>query len=671
MYDKLLSPLDLGFTTLKNRVLMGSMHTMLEEAPNGFERAAAFYAERARGQVGLIVTGGIAPNKEGWVGPHSAKLSTEEEIAPHQLITKAVHDEGGKICMQILHSGRYGYHVHNVAPSPIQAPINPMKPRELTTEDVGRTIDDFANCAKLAQRAGYDGVEVMGSEGYLINQFIVKRTNHREDEWGGPYENRMRFPVEIVKAIRGAVGSDFIIIYRLSMLDLVEGGSTWDEVVLLAKALEQAGVTIINTGIGWHEARIPTIATVVPRGGFAWVTKRLMGEVSVPLITTNRINMPDIAEEILQDGNADMVSMARPFLADADIVKKAIEQRPDEINTCIACNQACLDHTFQIQISSCLVNPRACHETLLNFPPTQQSKKLAVVGAGPAGLAAATIAAERGHQVDLFEAEDEIGGQFNMAKVIPGKEEYAETIRYYQAMIDKHGVNLYLSTRVDLERLTEGGYDEVIICTGVTPREVNFPGADHPKVLNYADVLYHGKEVGEKVAIVGAGGIGFDMAEYLSHDGTPPSLDVEAFMKEWGVDMQYQIGGANTIPQPSPSPRKIYLLKRSAGKHGKGLGKTTGWIHRASLKMKEVQMLTVVNYEKVDDEGLHVIVNDQPMVLDVDHVVVCAGQEPLRDLYEGLVSAGVTSHLIGGAKEAAELDAKRAVKEASELVATL
>ncbi len=671
MYEKLLSPLDLGFTTLKNRVLMGSMHTMLEEAPNGFERAAAFYAERARGQVGLIVTGGIAPNKEGWVGPHSAKLSTEEEIAPHQFITNAVHQEGGKICMQILHSGRYGYHAHNVAPSPIQAPINPMKPRELTTEDVYGTIEDFAECARLAQKAGYDGVEVMGSEGYLINQFIVKRTNHREDEWGGPYENRMRFPIEIVKAVRKAVGTDFIIIYRLSMLDLVEGGSTWEEVVMLAKELEKAGATIINTGIGWHEARIPTIATVVPRGGFAWVTKRLMGEVSIPLITTNRINMPDVAENILQDGCADMVSMARPFLADADIVKKSIENRADEINTCIACNQACLDHTFQIQISSCLVNPRACHETLLNYPPVSTAKKLAVVGAGPAGLAAATIAAERGHEVDLFEAEDKIGGQFNMAKVIPGKEEYAETIRYYQSMIDKHGVRLHLNTRADLDQLKAGGYDEVIICTGVTPREVDFEGANDPKVVSYVDVLYRDKEVGKKVAIVGAGGIGFDVAEFLAHQGNPPSMDVEAFMKEWGVDMEYKVGGANAEAQPEPSPREIYLLKRSTGKHGKGLGKTTGWIHRASLNMKKVQMLANVTYEKVDGAGLHISVNGEPQVLDVDNIVVCAGQEPLRDLYDGLVAAGVNAHLIGGAKEAAELDAKRAIKEAAELVSEI
>ena len=671
MYDKLLSPLDLGFTTLKNRVLMGSMHTMLEEAPNGFERAAAFYAERARGQVGLMVTGGIAPNKEGWVGPHSAKLSEEKEVAQHELITKAVHAEGGKICMQILHSGRYGYHAFNVAPSPIQAPINPMKPRELSHEDILRTISDFANCAKLAREAGYDGVEVMGSEGYLINQFIAPRTNHREDEWGGSYENRMKFPVEIVKAVREAVGMDFIIIYRLSMLDLVEGGSSWEQVVQLAKAIEGAGATIINTGIGWHEARVPTIGTVVPRGGFAWVTKRMMGEVNIPLITTNRINMPDVAENILQDGCADMVSMARPFLADADLVKKAIENRADEINTCIACNQACLDHTFEIKICSCLVNPRACHETLLNYNAAESQKKIAVIGAGPGGLAAATIAAERGHEVHLYESKGEIGGQFNMAKVIPGKEEYAETIRYYGRMIEKHGVKLHLNTLASAELLKEGGFDEVIIATGVTPRRVEFEGSDHPKVLDYAEVLYENKVVGDKVAIIGAGGIGFDMAEYLAHQGESPSLNVEHYMKEWGVDMDYQQPGANARPQPAPSPREIHLLKRSTGKHGKGLGKTTGWIHRASLAMKQVNMLANVEYQKVDDAGFHILVNGESRILEVDHVVVCAGQEPLRSLHEELEGMGISSHLIGGAKEAAELDAKRAIYEAAHLVASM
>lgn len=648
---------------------MGSMHTMLEEAPNGFERAAAYYAERARGQVGLIVTGGIGPNEEGRVAPHSAMLTNSTEVAQHKLITDAVHAEGGKICMQILHSGRYAYHNKGVAPSPLRAPINPMVPREMTIEDIHRTIDDYATCSKLAQEAGYDGVEVMGSEGYLINEFIVKRTNHREDEYGGSYENRMKFPVEIVKAVRERVGENFIIIYRLSMLDLVEGGSSWEEVVLLAKAIEAAGATIINTGIGWHEARVPTIGTVVPRGGFAWVTKRMMGEVNIPLIATNRINMPDVAEEILQDGCCDMVSMARPFLADADLVLKAMENRADEINTCIACNQACLDHTFTMQVSSCLVNPRACHETELNFHPTENKKKIAVVGAGPAGLAFSTLAAERGHEVDLFEAEKEIGGQFNMAKVIPGKEDYAETIRYYGRQIELTGVNLHLNTRVNKEHLLAGGYDEIIIASGVSPRKVEFEGSDHEKVLDYADVLYRNKAVGKSVAVVGAGGIGFDMAEFLAHEGELPSLNTELYMEEWGVDMSYAKGGALAQAEPAPSPREIFLLKRSGGKHGKNLGKTTGWIHRASLTMKEVKMLANVVYQKVDDQGLHIEHNGEPKVLAVDNVVICAGQEPLRDMYEELQAAGKSVHLIGGANVAAELDAKKAIKEASYLAA--
>lgn len=671
MYKNLLSPLDLGFTTLKNRVLMGSMHTMLEESPNGFERAASFYAERARGEVGLIVTGGIAPNKEGWVGPHSAKLSEVSEVPQHELITKAVHKEGGKICMQILHSGRYGYHMHNVAPSPIQAPINPMKPRELSAEDIERTISDFAQCALLAQKAGYDGVEIMGSEGYLINQFIAKRTNHRTDDWGGDYSNRMRFPVEIVKRVRESVGANFIIIYRLSMLDLVEGGSTWQEVVQLAKAIEKSGATIINTGIGWHEARVPTIGTVVPRGGFAWVTKKMMGEVSIPLITTNRINMPEIAEQLLTEGAADMVSMARPFLADPFLVKKAMENKSDEINTCIACNQACLDHTFQIKVSTCLVNPRACHETILNFLPTTNKKKIAVVGAGPAGLAAATLMAERGHEVHLYESEDKVGGQFNMAKVIPGKEEYAETIRYYETMIAKHGVKLHLQKRATGIELSKSGYQEVVLATGVTPRKIDIPGIQHEKVLSYADVLYNNATVGGKVAILGAGGIGFDVAEFLALEGPSPSEDVEEYMKEWGVDMEYKAGGANTTPQPSAPAREIYLLKRSTGKHGKGLGKTTGWIHRASLVMKQVKMLSNVTYDKVDDSGLHISIDGKTQILDVDHVIVCAGQEPLRELEGELKELGVKTHLIGGAKESSELDAKKAIYEASYLAAEI
>ena len=673
MYNKLLSPLDLGFTKLKNRVLMGSMHTMLEETKHGFERAAAYYAERAKGQVGLIVTGGIAPNTEGSVAPGAAKLDNAKEVEEHRLITDAVHQEGGKICMQILHTGRYAYHPKAVAPSPIKAPIAPFPPKELDADGIEKQIQDFVNCAALAQEAGYDGVEIMGSEGYLINQFIAKKTNKRTDDWGGAYENRIKFPISIVKRVREKVGPRFIIIYRLSMLDLVPEGSTWQEVVTLAKEIEKAGATIINTGIGWHEARVPTIGTVVPRGGFAWVTKRLMGEVNIPLIATNRINTPEIAEQVLQEDCSDMVSMARPFLADAFLVQKAIDGKAEEINTCIACNQACLDHTFSGKLTSCLVNPRACHETKLNYAPASQKKKIAVVGAGPAGLASATVLGERGHTVHLFEAESEIGGQFNMAKIIPGKEEYAETIRYYEVMIKKHGVNVHLNHRVTQDELVVGNYDEIIIATGVTPRKVTFEGADHAKVLDYVDVLYRNKPVGNKVAIVGAGGIGFDMAEFLAHnpEEASPSVNTSEYMKEWGVDMAYGKGGDLMEAQPAPSPREIYLLKRSSGKHGKNLGKTTGWIHRSSLKMKEVKMMGNVEYQKIDDDGFHIIRDGNPMVLDVDHVIICAGQEPLRDMYETLKDKGLNVHLIGGANVAAELDAKKAINEASYLCAEL
>jgi len=672
MYDKLLAPLDLGFTTLKNRVLMGSMHTNLEEMPGGMERMAVYFAERARHQVGLIVTGGIAPNSEGAVGMGGAQMTTEAEAEHHKIVTKAVHDEGGKICMQILHAGRYAYSTEAVAPSPIQSPITPFKPRELSTIEVWKTVADYANAALLAKKAGYDGVEIMGSEGYLINQFIVKHTNHRTDEWGGSYENRIKFPLEIIKAVRAEVGNDFIIIYRLSMLDLVENGSTWQEVVQLAKAVEAAGANIINTGIGWHEARVPTIATVVPRGGFAWVTKRLMGEVTIPLITTNRINTPEIAEQILQDGAADMVSMARPFLADSAFVSKAMAGKSDEINTCIACNQACLDHSFELKVSSCLVNPRACHETELNYLPAQALKNIAVVGAGPAGLAAATVLAERGHHVTVYEAADKIGGQFNMAKVIPGKEEYQETIRYYDAMIKKYNVHLKLNHRANAKELLSAGYDDILLCTGVVPRQVGFPGADHDKVVSYIDVLQHKVAIGERVAIIGAGGIGFDVAEYLAHGETvSPSMDISAYMKEWGVDMDYGKPGATARPQPAPSPRQIFLLKRSGGKHGKDLGKTTGWIHRSSLKMKGVEMIANATYDKVDDAGLHISKNEEQILLEVDHVVICAGQEPQRELHQELADGGANVHLIGGADVAAQLDAKRAIKQASELAAQL
>ncbi|MCL4113195.1 UNVERIFIED_CONTAM: hypothetical protein GTU68_002845 [Idotea baltica] len=650
---------------------MGSMHTMLEEAPGGMERAAAFYAERAKGQVGLIVTGGVAPNEEGVVFMGASKMTNPEEAKHHKVITEAVHKEGGKICMQILHTGRYAYSDKLVSASPIQSPINPFTPRELTTDDIERTIKDYVNCAAMAQLAGYDGVEVMGSEGYLINQFIVKKTNHRTDEWGGTYENRIKFPIEIVKRVRERVGEKFIIIYRLSMLDLVEEGSTWEEVVILAKEIEKAGATIINTGIGWHEARVPTIGTMVPKGGFAWVTKRMMGEVNIPLIATNRINMPDVAENILQEGCSDMVSMARPFLADENWVQKAMDNRADEINACIACNQACLDHTFTMSICSCIVNPRACHETQLNYTKAETTKKVAVVGAGPAGMAAAHIAAMRGYKVDLFEADNKIGGQFNMAKVIPGKEEYAETMRFYNRQLDLHKVNVHLNKRISADELVAGNYDEIILATGVTPRKVDFEGVNHAKVLNYADVLHHNKPVGKRVAIVGSGGIGFDMAEFLAHEGESPSLSDSAFQKEWGIDATYERGGALAQAQPHPSPREIFLLKRSKGRHGKNLGKTTGWIHRASLKMKKVNMLAEVEYVKVDDAGFHINVAGEPQVLAVDNVIICAGQEPLFELQAVLEAANQNVHLIGGAKNAKGLDAKRAIKEAAYLVAEM
>ena len=651
---------------------MGSMHTGLEEAPNGFERMAAFYEERARGQVGLIVTGGIAPNKEGLALPVGQPLDTTEEAEKHKQITEAVHREGGKICMQVLHVGRYGYQPTNVSASDTKAPISPFAAKGLSADGVEQTVNDYVNCAALSQYAGYDGVEIMGSEGYLINQFIVKKTNRRTDEWGGSYENRIRFPLEIVRRIRQKVGPDFIIIYRLSMLDLVSDGSTWEEVVHLAKEIEKAGATIINTGIGWHEARVPTIATMVPRGGFAWVTKRMMGEVNIPLVCTNRINMPSVAERLLSKGFADMVSMARPFLADENFVLKAINGQEDQINTCIACNQACLDHTFELKVCSCLVNPRACHETLLTISKADKRKRIAIVGAGPAGLAAATVAAQRGHEVFLFEADDKIGGQFNMAKRIPGKEEFKETLRYYEKQISLLGVHLYLSTKAKPEVLINQHYDEIIIATGVTPRTPEIEGIQHAKVLSYIDVLMHQKKVGSRVAIIGAGGIGFDVAEYLTTASKKsPSLDIAHYMKEWGVDMDYKTAGSLTIPKPDESPREVYLLKRSSGKHGKNLGKTTGWIHRSSLRMKEVNMINQVEYTKIDDDGLHYSKNDETHVLDVDHVVVCAGQESLNDLYKPLAEAGQSVHLIGGAEEAVELDAKRAIDQATRLVAQL
>jgi 2,4-dienoyl-CoA reductase (NADPH2) len=668
-YPHLLKPLDLGFTTLKNRVLMGSMHTGLEESKNGFQRLAAYFAERARGQVGLIVTGGIAPNRAGWVAPFSAKLSTQSEVKKHQLITEAVHAEEGKICMQILHTGRYAYHPLAVAPSSIKSPISPFKPWELSRGGINGTIKDFANCARLAQEAGYDGVEIMGSEGYLINQFIVSKTNKRSDEWGGEYANRMRFPVEIVKRVREAVGPNFIIIYRLSMLDLVPNGSTWEEVVQLAKAIEAAGATIINTGIGWHEARVPTIATMVPRAGFSWVTQRMMGEVKIPLVTTNRINTPEIAEKILAEGHADMVSMARPLLADPEFVLKAKEGRAQEINTCIACNQACLDHVFENKQASCLVNPRAAYETELNYLPTQHRKKLAVVGAGPAGLAFASVAALRGHEVHLFEADKEIGGQFNLAKQIPGKEEFHETLRYFAGQLFKHGVKLHLGQKVDASALLAGNFDEIILATGVLPRKPQIKGLDHPKVMGYQEVLRGQKVPGQKVAIIGAGGIGFDVAEFLTQHEQSTSLSIPAFMEEWGVDMQHTQKGGLTDPEEPKAAREVFLLQRSTGKLGDRLGKTTGWIHRSSLKNRQVKMIGAVEYQEISDQGLHISIKGAPQVLEVDSVVICAGQISLRDLYEPLQAQGKTVHLIGGAYEAGELDAKRAIDQAARLAA--
>tara|TARA_R110002110_G_scaffold144353_4_gene333492 strand:- start:18142 stop:20211 length:2070 start_codon:yes stop_codon:yes gene_type:complete len=678
-YPNLLEPLDLGFTKLRNRTLMGSMHTGLEEAKNGFERLAAFYAERARGGVALIVTGGIGPNPEGGVFQGAAKMTNDEEVEKHKIITSAVHEADGKICMQILHAGRYAYSPALVAPSAIQAPINPFKPKELDEAGIEKQIEDYAVCAQLAQTAGYDGVEIMGSEGYFINQFIVAHTNHRTDQWGGSYENRIRLPIEIVRRVRERVGENFILIYRLSMLDLIEDGSTWEEVVRLAKEIEKAGATIINTGIGWHEARVPTIATSVPRGAFTKVTARLKGEVSIPLVTTNRINMPDVAEKILAEGDADMVSMARPFLADADLVLKASEDRAEEINTCIGCNQACLDHTFGGKLTSCLVNPRACHETELTYVKTASPKSIAVVGAGPAGMAFASVAAERGHKVALFDAGKEVGGQFNIAKLIPGKEEFHETLRYYRVMLDKHGVDVRLETRVSVDDLKAGNFDEVVLATGVAPRTPDIEGIDHPKVIGYLDALLERKPVGQKVAVVGAGGIGFDVSEFIVHKGTSAALDAGHFMREWGVDLTVEHrGGIQGVTPEVPEPaREVFLLQRKSSKVGKNLGKTTGWIHRTSLKNRKVQMMPGVTYRKIDDEGLHITVTPkgaeqgEDRVLPVDTIILCAGQEPLRELQSGLEAAGLRVHLIGGSDVAAELDAKRAIDQGSRLAASI
>jgi 2,4-dienoyl-CoA reductase (NADPH2) len=662
-YPNLLQPLDLGFTTLRNRVLMGSMHTGLEEEKGGFKRMAAYFAARAAGGVGLIVTGGVAPNRAGWVSPFSIRLAKASQVEDHQGITKAVHDAGGKICMQILHTGRYGYHPLCVAPSAIRAPINRFRPRALSEKGIKNTIADFVRCASLARESGYDGVEIMGSEGYLLNQFIARKTNKRKDDWGGPFENRVRFPLEVVRGVRKAVGHDFIIIYRLSMLDLVKDGSSWEEVVALAQLMEKAGVSIINTGIGWHEARVPTIATVVPRASYAWVTKRLMGEVKIPLVATNRINMPDVAESVLAKGCADMVSMARPFLADPEWVRKTVSGRSDEINSCIGCNQACLDHIFARKTSSCLVNPRACHETERPFIPATQSKKVAVIGAGPAGLACATTAAARGHKVTLYERTAHLGGQFRLARQIPGKEEFAETLRYYKRQLELFEVEVRLESSPAVVDLKE--FDEIVMSTGVVPRKISIPGIDGQNVSLYNEVLAGDKVPGQKVAIIGAGGIGFDVATYLLHDQGEESIP--SFMADWGVDMDYTNPGGLMDAEKKIPKRTVYLLQRKTTKPGAGLGKTTGWIHRASLKKNGVKMLTGVEYLSVDAGGLAIRQGGENLLLEVDDVIVCAGQVSALDLVHELDSAGVAYHLIGGALEAGELDAKRAISQGVEI----
>ncbi|MYN38138.1 FAD-dependent oxidoreductase [Duganella sp. FT109W] len=676
-YPHLLAPLDLGHTTLRNRVMMGSMHTGLEDRFYHYGKLAAFYRERARGGVGLIVTGGISPNRSGWLLPFGGTLNFKGDVLNHRRVTRAVHEEGGKILMQILHAGRYGYQPLVVSASDKKSPISPFKPRALTEAGIEDTIRDYARCARLARDAGYDGVEVMGSEGYLLNQFLCARTNLRTDRWGGSIENRMRLSVEIVKRIRAEVGNDFIIMYRHSLLDLVEGGNTWDDVVAVARALQQAGVSILNTGYGWHEARVPTIVTSVPRGAFASLAGRLRLEVTIPVVASNRINMPAEAEGILQRGEADMISMARPFLADAHFVVKAAEGRADEINTCIGCNQACLDHTFSRQRASCLVNPRACHETELVYAPAVKKRRVAVVGAGPAGMSAATVAAECGHHVTLFDGADSIGGQFKIAMQVPGKEEFAETIRYFGRRIEVTGVKLQLNTRVTRAQLLAGGYDDVIVATGIKVRKPPIDGIDHPKVLSYLDVLRDKAPVGKRVAIIGAGGIGFDMGEYLLHDPKHPlPLALDVWAREWGVSMKGDTPGG-LVPAAQPEPvRQLYLLQRKTSRLGAGLGKTSGWVHRAVLARNGVVMLAGVQYDRIDDQGLHITVGGEQRLLSVDNVVICAGQDSLVELMPSAEEAKANAswprfHKIGGAALAAELDAKRAIKEGAELAAAL
>jgi 2,4-dienoyl-CoA reductase (NADPH2) len=677
-YPHLLAPLNLGFTTLANRVLMGSMHTGLEEAPDGFNKLAAFYAARAKGGVGLIVTGGIAPNFAGRLEPRASQLSWPWQVGKHRIITDTVHASGGKIALQILHAGRYAYHPLSVAPSRVKSPITPFRPRALTRWGIQRTIAAYVRCAKLAQKAGYDGVEIMGSEGYLINQFVAPQTNFRDDEWGGSFLHRIRFPIAIVRRTREAVGPKFIIIYRLSMLDLVEGGSTWDEIVSLAQAVEAAGATIINTGIGWHEARIPTIATMVPRAAFAWVTRRLKGEVKIPLITTNRINDPATAEALLARGDADMVSMARPFLADPDFVHKAALDRADEINTCIGCNQACLDQIFERQTATCLVNPYACRETELKLMPAANKRRVAVVGAGPAGMACAVTAAERGHDVTLFDAAGEIGGQFNLARRIPGKEEFAETLRYYRTRLAKLGVKVELNRHVGAEDLR--GFDDVILSAGIVPRTPAIPGVEHPRVASYVEIVEGRRMAGKRVALIGAGGIGFDVAEFLTageaadghlSDGRADDPAIAAFRDEWGIDSDYARRGGLKLAREDSSPRQLWLLQRKTAKVGEGLAKTTGWIRRTLLRRRGVTMLSGVEYVNIDDAGLHIVVGGKPQVLDVDTVVICAGQEPRRELVAGLEAAGIVPKLIGGADVALELDAKRAIDQGTRVALAL